>query len=181
VDQETNRLSKLISDILDLSRFEANKMKLELLTFDLHEIVANKLYLNMAKDKKIKVMVNVPRKFMVLADRDKIQQVFVNLFTNSLKFTPEGGTITVSAAMHVADWELSISDTGKGVHKDMIPKLFNKFYQADDIMTRGQGGMGLGLAIVKSIVELHKGKVTVESEEGKGTKMTIRLPRELIY
>ncbi len=181
INEEANRLNKLITDILDLSRFEARKMKLNLITFDLNDIVKNKLYLAMAKEKKVKVVINVPDKFMVLADKDKINQVFVNLFSNALKFTPEGGTIVLSAAMYPAEWRFEISDTGRGVEKKMLPKLFDKFYQAEDFMIRTQGGIGLGLAIVKSIIDLHKGKIGVESELGKGTKITIRIPKDQIY
>lgn len=135
----------------------------------------------MAKSQGINVVINIQKKFMVLGDRDKIQQVFVNIFTNSTKFTPKGGTITLSAWNLKADWIFSIGDNGKGVPRNMIPKLFDKFYQVDNIMTRSQGGTGLGLAIVKNIVDLHKGKIWVESEVGKGTVVNIRIPRELIY
>jgi len=181
INEETNRLNKLIADILDLSRLEAHKAKLNAITFDLYEVVSNELYLNMAKEKGISVVLNVPRRFMVTADKDKIKQVFINLYTNAIKFTPSGGTITLTSRLLKSDWEFSISDTGRGVKKELLPKLFNKFYQVDNIMTRSEGGTGLGLAIVKNIIELHKGKIHVESEEGKGTKITMRIPRELEY
>jgi len=181
VNGEVDRLNGLITDLLDLSRLESSKAKLDLSEFDLHDLVKDELYINMAKKSKIAVVIDVPKGFMVVADMNKLKQVFVNLLNNSLKFTPEGGKVTVSSSMSEDSWEFSVSDTGKGVEKDKIPKLFDKFYQADDYMTRTKGGIGLGLAIVKGIVELHKGTVGIESELGKGTKVTIKLPKMSAY
>jgi two-component system phosphate regulon sensor histidine kinase PhoR len=177
VNDETDRLNALITDLLDLSRLESGKSKLELSEFDLRKLVNNKLYLNIARKKKIAVNVDIPKDFIVAADKGKIKQVFINLFSNSVKFTPGKGHITVAAKMFETEWEFSVSDNGKGIEKHKIPKLFDKFFQAEDFMTRKEGGTGLGLAIVKHIVEMHKGKIHVQSEAGKGTKVSIMFPK----
>jgi signal transduction histidine kinase len=181
VHDETDRLNRLITDILDLSRLEANKSRLELSEFDLRELVDDKIYLGMAKKEQVSTVIDVPKGFIVTADRNKMKQVFINLFNNAVKFTPAGGTITISAMMRDTEWDLSVEDTGIGVEKDKIPKLFEKFYQAENYMTRKKGGIGLGLSIVKGIVELHEGKIGVESELNKGTKITIVFPKLTRY
>lgn len=181
VNGETDRLNNLITDLLDLSRLESKKAKLNLSEFDLNDIVRDGLYLNIAKREGIMTRIDVPANCYVTADRDKIKQVFINLFNNAVKFTSPKGTITVSARIHDAEWELSVSDTGRGIDKDKLPKLFDKFYQAEDHMTRTKGGFGLGLAIVKGIVELHKGRISADSEQGKGTRFSIVFPKMLRY
>jgi len=181
VHAETDRLNQLITDILDLSRIESNKSRLELSEFDLHEMVNDTLYINMVKKEQISTVIGVPKGFFVVADRNKLKQVFINLFNNAVKFTPAGGTITISAKMLDAEWEFSVADTGIGIEKDKIPRMFEKFYQAESYMTRTKGGIGLGLAIVKGIVELHEGKIRVDSEINKGTRITIVFPKLTRY
>lgn len=100
---------------------------------------------------------------IIIADRDKISHVFFNLMSNALKYTPKGGSINISLAYTNHTYTIKVSDTGKGVAKEELPRLFERFYQA-----RGtEGGTGIGLSIVKAFVELHKGEVHGESEEGK--------------
>ncbi|MBW2965279.1 cell wall metabolism sensor histidine kinase WalK, partial [Candidatus Woesearchaeota archaeon] len=182
VNEETDRLNKLITDLLEISRLRAHKSHLELSEFDLRELVNDKLLLNMArKQHNIRVDIDVPKGFVVVADEMKMKQVFINIFNNAMKFTPEKGKISVSAKKLDTEWELCISDTGVGIEKDKIPKLFDKFYQAGDRMTRKTGGVGLGLAIVKGLVELHKGRIYVESELGSGTTFRIRFPNMTLY
>jgi len=101
----------------------------------------------------------------------------INLFSNATKFTPENGTIAFSAKEFDNYWQFSISDTGIGIPEDKIPKLFDKFYQVDNHMTRKEGGTGLGLVIVKKIVELHKGAITLQSEVDQGTTFTLKIPK----
>jgi len=181
IDEETDRLNQLITDLLDLSRLKSKKNKMNLSEFDLGKLLNDKICMGLAKRGKIDVVVDVPQGMMVTADRAKMKQVLINLFNNAVKFTPPKGNITIRAAMLETEWEFSVADTGKGIPKDQIPRLFEKFYQVDDYMTREQGGIGLGLAIVKQIVDLHKGKISVESEPGKGTKFTLMFPRLSMY
>jgi signal transduction histidine kinase len=182
VDEETDRLNTLITDLLELSRLRAHKSSLELSEFDLRALVSDRLRLDLArKQHKLRVKVDVPKGFMVVADRNKLKQVFINLFNNAMKFTPEKGVITISARRLESGWELSIHDSGVGIEKDKIPKLFDRFYQAEEYMTRKKGGFGLGLAIVKGIVDLHKARIYVESELGSGTRFTVHFPNLTMY
>jgi two-component system phosphate regulon sensor histidine kinase PhoR len=110
----------------------------------------------------------------VSADRDRIEQVLVNLLHNSIKFTPSGGGITI-AAIPAGDFlQVSVSDSGVGIPADDLPRIFERFYKAD--RARSGGGTGLGLAIVKHIIEAHGGKVWAQSVEGKGATFTFTLP-----
>ncbi|MFP4401386.1 MAG: sensor histidine kinase, partial [Candidatus Woesearchaeota archaeon] len=104
-------------------------------------------------------------------------QVIVNLFSNAVKFTEPGGQILFSAKKDEKGFSFSVKDTGRGIPEEKIPKLFNKFYQVEEHMTREIQGTGLGLAIVKQIVNMHQGTIKVFSEVGKGTRFTIRIPK----
>jgi len=174
IDEETTRLSNLVTEILDMSRLESGKSKLHLEEFNASEEIKNNPQYEVARQKGISVTINCPDKFIVLADKQKLRQVLENLMSNAIKFTDAGGNIIVTARMLPKKrWELSVSDTGKGIEKKKIPKLFNKFYQAEEYMTRGTSGTGLGLAIVKKIVDMHKAKIKVESQVGKGSKFSV--------
>ncbi|MBI4738798.1 HAMP domain-containing histidine kinase [Candidatus Woesearchaeota archaeon] len=176
VNTENERLNKLINNVLDLSKLEAGKIEITCTAVNIHALVTNPLYLSTAKDKGIFVKIDVPRDFVVLVDEEKFAQIFINLFNNSIKFTPPKGSISISACKEGMLWKFIIADTGGGVPPDKIQHLFDKFYQADDFMTRKQGGTGLGLAVVKHLVNLHGGRVSVDSEVGRGTTFTIEMP-----
>ena len=126
--------------------------------------------------KKLAILV---KKFIMYVDGEKFKQVFINLIGNAIKFTEKGGTITVNAMSEKNHWSISIRDTGKGIAKENIPKLFDKFFQVESYMTRDKGGIGLGLAIAKHIVDLHNGDIKVESELGKGSSFTVIIPKSL--
>jgi signal transduction histidine kinase len=111
----------------------------------------------------------------VFGDKDRIVQVVVNLVANALRFTPSGGSVTVRLDHTDNETQIQVIDTGIGIPAAVLPMLFKRFRQAHS----GKGGTGLGLAIVKSLVEAHAGHVTVESEEGKGSRFTVRLPRQI--
>jgi signal transduction histidine kinase len=179
MDEESNRLNFLIDDILNLSRLESGKARLRLENINLYELVQqNNMHYRVAEDKGLKVITLVPKKFYVNVDPDKFKQVFINLLSNAIKYTNKG-SITIIAKKSEKYWELNIKDTGMGIEKKYIPKLFDKFYQVEDYMTRTQSGSGLGLAIVKKIVELHKGKIKVESKMGKGSTFTVIIPYQI--
>ena len=110
----------------------------------------------------------------VSADRDRIEQVLVNLLHNAVKFTPAGGSVTVSAVLSGDFVQVSISDTGVGISADDLPRIFERFYKAD--RARSGGGTGLGLAIAKHIVEAHGGRIWAQSAEGKGATFNFTLP-----
>ena len=112
----------------------------------------------------------------ITADPDRIRQVIVNILSNAIKYTPAHGTVTVLCGQQENYVYIKISDTGIGIPEKDLPMLFERFYRVDKARSREMGGTGLGLAIAKEIVEAHNGSLDVESEYGKGTAVTIRLP-----
>ena len=175
LSDETTRLGNLINDILDLNKLESNKVQLCLAKFDLNEL-KNPIYYGLAKEKKLVVKFNVIKKAKVTCDPDKIKQVYINLMSNAAKFT-EKGFIKVQMIVKSNEWVLIVKDSGQGIAKKHLPKLFEKFYQVGDYMTRKVKGTGLGLSIVKKIVDLHKGTIEVNSKVGKGTTFILTFPK----
>ena len=112
----------------------------------------------------------------MFADPGKLSQVCYNILENAIKYTPDGGTITVVLSRMGRDAVLEITDTGVGIPKEDLPHVFDRFYRVDKARSRDTGGTGLGLSIVQQIVRLHAGSVTVQSEPGKGTTFTVQLP-----
>jgi DNA-binding response OmpR family regulator/anti-sigma regulatory factor (Ser/Thr protein kinase) len=130
-----------------------------------------------AERKRITLRFNsVENEIVIYLDRDKVEKIFTNILSNAFKFTPEGGMVEVSVNKEDKQINVIVSDTGIGIQKEKISKVFDRFYQVDGSHTREQEGTGIGLSLTKELVELHKGKIEVESEEGKGTIVTISLP-----
>ncbi|MGE5371808.1 MAG: two-component system histidine kinase PnpS [Solirubrobacterales bacterium] len=178
IDNETNRLTRLIEDLLNLSAIESKEIRVHLRRVNLIESV--KTVFNVlgpqAAEKKIRMELIYPRCLPpVQADEDLIGQVLINLIDNAIKYTPAGGRIVVRISADDKWISVHIMDSGMGIPKDSLPRLFERFYRVDKARSRGKGGTGLGLAIVKHIMELHEGEVFVESELGVGTTFTIRL------
>ena len=113
----------------------------------------------------------------VLVDADRVRQVIANLLHNAIKFTPPGGRVTLSAAAEGDEVIVEVRDTGIGIAKTDLPRVFERFYKGDRARTRGRGGTGLGLAIARHIVDAHGGRVWVKSKEGKGSSFFFSLPR----
>lgn len=183
INEESERLTRLINDILDLSKIEAGKMKFIIHDEAIDEVIERSIK-NMngfAAKKDIKLISNIePNLQRVLIDKDRTLQILANLINNAIKFTPEEGTITVHA-LNDTDKRfirVIIEDTGIGIKEDDKDKIFEKFKQADNIMTREAGGTGLGLPICKNIIEHYGGKIWVESEVGKGSQFIFTLPKE---
>ncbi|MFH1408856.1 MAG: HAMP domain-containing sensor histidine kinase [Nanoarchaeota archaeon] len=176
IQEESNRLARLIDDLLGLSKIEAGKMKLNVALIDLSPILNDVFFYKLAQKKGIETKVFVPKKFKVMVDKERVTQIFINLLSNATKFTEKGGKITVRVRKRISDWQLIVSDTGKGISKKDQKQLFSKFFQVEDHMTRRTGGFGLGLAIVKKLVDLHKGKITIDSTVGKGSVFTVTFP-----
>lgn len=127
----------------------------------------------------IQVKVNFPEKFPHIdGDSDRIEQVLTNILSNAVKYTPAGGEITIEGKEETASVIISIRDTGPGIKKEELGKIFEKFYRGDNNIARKKSGSGLGLSIAKGIVEAHGGKIWVESEEGKGSRFSFSLPKE---
>lgn len=180
VKDESDRLSSLIKDILDLSRLESNRSEIKFVKVDLREIVDDvcDAMLNLAIEKKINLIRNLPKKIScVRGDKDKLKQILTNLLSNSFKFTPEGGEVSVSITENPELVLCTVKDNGCGIPVNKIPFLGNKFYQVEWHMTRHKGGTGLGLAIVKQLLEIHNGLWSIYSDVGKGTTITFALPK----
>ncbi len=173
----------LINDILDLSKIEAGKMELVFEEVDVRQLLESVLATTrgLLKDKPVELRVEIPEDLPPLyADSKRIRQVLLNVLSNAAKFTEEG-YILVRAEVQTTpagqpELLLVVEDTGPGIPKEAQAKLFTPFYQADSAITRAVGGTGLGLAITRHLVEMHGGRIWIESEEGKGTKVFIRLP-----
>lgn len=179
VYNSTERLIHLVNDMLDVSRIASGKLRVEKTVFNmttLMEEVAQE-FLPRAMQKHIEIVVVHHKLPLVSADRDKIKQVLMNLVSNAVKFTPEQGTITLTAERKQNQLLLTVVDTGTGIAREDMPKLFKKFGRIDNSLAPLPGaGTGLGLYISKQLVELHKGTITVHSQLSKGTTFIITLP-----
>ncbi len=176
----SNFLLNLINDILDLSKVEAGKIELVLERISVPEVIDQTI--NLLKEKASKNNVLLRKDFdpeldFINADKQRVKQILFNLLSNALKFSKkEGGTITITTRKEGDMAKISVSDTGIGIKEEDIGKLFKEFEQVNAEITKKYGGTGLGLAITKKLVELHGGKIMVESEYGRRTTFTFLLP-----
>ncbi len=175
MDSETARMSRLVSDLLLLARQDAG------IPIARHPVELDTLLLEIYRQAQItargiKVTLGAEDQAIIVGDRDRLKQVLLNLVDNALKYTPQGGEVTLSLTKDDAWVKISVRDTGIGIAPDDIPNLFDRFYRVDKARSRDAGGTGLGLAIAKSVVDAHNGKITVESELGKGSTFTVWLP-----
>ncbi len=175
--------SQLIGDILDISRIIQGKLKLQICSVNLVNIINNALEtVNLiAQDKSIQIKTNLAQIGLVKGDPTRIQQVVWNLLTNAIKFTPEGGIVEVkldSKKDKLTNYaQIQVIDSGKGITSEFLPYVFDYFRQAETTKTRSEGGLGLGLAIVRRLIKLHEGDITATSQGlGKGATFTIFLP-----
>jgi len=175
----TERLLRLVMDMLDLSKIEAGKMEIRREKFDMVALVDEILTAQereIAK-KQITLERNISRSVSpIWADKDRISEVIINLISNAVKYTPNNGSVAVKLLGTKREIRFEISDTGEGVKKQDFLKIFDKFKR---VTAERQEGTGLGLPIAKDIVELHRGKIWVESEFGKGSKFIFVLPKDL--
>jgi len=179
---ESDRIHRLISDLLDLSKIEFNQDLLNYSRIDLKSFIESTIEMvrPQAVKKGLKIHTNLDD-VMAEVDEDRIRQVVINLLTNAIAYTPPVGTITVRLKEQMNGMvRLEVEDTGIGIPKKSIPRIFERFYRVDKARSRESGGTGLGLAIVKHIVESHGGNIKVESEVQKGSKFIILLPKKKI-
>ena len=172
-------LLSLINEILDLSKVEAGRMELELATFDLPLAIDNARTFVRERATKHGIALDVAvddRLGDFLGDERKIKQILLNLLSNAVKFTPEGGRIGIDARQTDGSVEISVSDTGVGIAAEDQPKVFEEFRQVGSDYAHKVEGTGLGLTLAKKFVELHGGKIWVDSEVGKGSTFTFTLP-----
>ena len=172
-------LLNLISDVLDLSKIESGKMKLRLTNFALTKVIESlkNTIMPMLVSKKQSLDIKVDEEFpLVRADEAKVRQVLLNLLSNSNKFTGEGGKLKIEAVRD-GDWcQVSVTDNGIGIKKEDQERVFEPFCQLDNPLTKEKSGTGLGLAVAKQIIERHGGRIWVESEYGRGSRLTFTLP-----
>ena len=163
-------LLDVINDILDMSKIEAGRMELELTTLSLPSIIDDIMRFvgPRAAEGKVDIVLDLPKTCNITADRRALKQVFINLMSNAVKFTPEGGQVKVSVAKTKEGARVTISDTGIGIPHNDIEKLGRPFEQVENQFTKSKGGSGLGLAISKSLVDLHNGSLTIASTVGSG-------------
>jgi len=178
--ENVDRLARIINDLLDISKIEAGKIELKRALVDFAAMMRDMCIRWKSEfDKKgqeLKVLVPDEQVNMYI-DADKIAQVMNNLISNAIKYTPEKGKIIIELKDKKDEVEISVSDTGVGIAKEDLPRVFNKFQQFNRAAGAGAKGTGLGLSIVKQLVELHKGTVMVESEVNKGSEFTFNLPK----
>jgi len=176
----SKHLLSLINDILDLSKIESGKIEMNLEKISLPSTINDTL--EMIRTTAMKHNINLIKEFdpeleFLEADKQKIKQILFNLLSNAVKFSkPEGGSITITTKKYDKMAQICVSDTGIGIKKEDMVKLFNKFQQIESATYRKYGGTGLGLAISKELVELHGGRIWAESKYGEGTTFTFKLP-----
>jgi signal transduction histidine kinase/DNA-binding response OmpR family regulator len=179
IERSARSQSQLIDDLLDVSRIVTGKLQLEFSTIDFSGVIgaAIESVRPAFAEKEIKLNVFIEPDCIILGDDHRLQQILWNLLNNALKFTPKGGQVTVRAVRGPVETQLVVSDTGKGIGQNFLPYIFDRFRQADGSTTRQYGGLGLGLAIVRHLVELHGGRIEVNSPgEDRGSAFTVSLP-----
>ncbi|MBA4541577.1 HAMP domain-containing protein [Thermoactinomyces daqus] len=178
IHEESLRLQRLIGDLLDLSRIESKQfhLKTEIVPVDTLIYSAQKMVRDQLKAKDQNLTIEIDELFEVEVDPDRFRQIILNLLTNAIHYTPAGGHITVVARRRKSDWQLIIGDSGIGIPESDLPRIFERFYRVDKARARNSGGTGLGLAIVKHLVEVHHGKIQVESKVGEGTSFILTFP-----
>jgi PAS domain S-box-containing protein len=177
ISDQSRRLSKLVSALLDLSRIQRGQLSIERRPFDLHGLVQRLIEeVQPAQEQHVLSCESTDEQLVVLGDELRIEQVLQNLVQNAIKYSPDGGTVCINLQRRGSEAQVSIVDEGIGIPADSIPQLFSRFYRARNVDPQHISGMGIGLYVVKEIVGLHGGTVSVTSEEGKGSTFMITLP-----
>jgi signal transduction histidine kinase len=177
---ETDRLSSLVDALLAVARDDDRGAKALHMQIDLAEVVEVTVasFQTVTTDHELELTHATPDELMVMGDRDQLRQVLVILLDNAVRYTPAGGRIHVQARADGREAVLTVHDTGIGIPEEALPRVFERFYRADDARNRQSGGVGLGLAIARELVTRHSGRISVTSTEGAGSTFTVRLPRD---
>jgi len=180
IKRHTDRLAKIVEDLLMLSKIESKEFQLKVEVISLQDLIDDVIDFvkEPAEKRKISVSRNeIPSSLALKADRSYLEQVLTNLLDNAIKYTPEGGRVTISAIeKDQREIQFSIEDNGIGIPREDIPRIFERFYRVDKGRSQDLGGTGLGLSIVKHLVQAHGGRVWVESQLGKGSTFYFTLP-----
>lgn len=179
INNESKRLFRIINDLLLLSRIDAGEFHLEKENVDLVALLrkVEETFKPKAEEKGIDLELKLPGKAVeVSTDPDRLQQILTNLMDNSVKYTPEGGSIIISARVEVGTASIAVSDNGEGIDAEALPKVFDRFYRIEKSRATKHGGAGLGLSICSELAVTLGGSIEAESEIGRGTTFTIKLP-----
>ena len=180
IDEEAERMTRLVRELLQLSRLDSHREKMNFSELEvgqlLEDCIKRVTLTTQAKEQTVESLFNSDIPLYIIGDRDKMQQVMLNILTNSIKYTPAGGRILLNAWNEQNLVWITVKDNGIGISKAELPRIFERFYRVDKARSRAMGGTGLGLSIAKQIVEAHGGTITAHSTEGRGTTMQITLP-----
>ena len=176
--QETSRLTKLISELMELAKNDSEKIQLNKTLFNADKEIESliRLYKEVAEAENKKISMNLNFKQDITADLDKFKELFVILLDNSIKYTKENDSIEINTYKKDNKFILEVADTGIGISKDAIDKVFTRFYREEKSRNRSKGGMGLGLSIAYNIVTMHKGTIKFEKDREIGAKVIVKLP-----
>jgi len=180
MNHEIDRLTGIITDLLTLTRTDAQAQELKKTSVDLSDLTEEivRLLSPAAKKRGQTLTCEVEKGLTMLGDRDRLHQVFSNLTDNAIKYTPDGGKIHIALHLDGDDLVWRVRDNGVGIPPEDQDHVFERFYRVDKARSRETGGTGLGLSIVRQLVTLHGGTVTVQSDPGQGSEFIVRLPRE---
>lgn len=178
INNETERMIRLVNSLLDLSKLESGQVKMAREELSLEDIFERSIsnFEVRCQQQEVKFIRRYSNLPPVMGDKDRLRQVFNNLLDNALRYTPPGGTITITSQAVGSNIITRVADTGQGIAEKDLSRIFERFYQADKSRSKETGGLGLGLAITREIILAHHGKIEVDSQPGKGTTFTITLP-----
>lgn len=180
INQEIKRLNELATSFLELARLQSGRARYSMGRFDIEPIIDSSMQTMMvsAEENQVSIVKELPvRHSKVIADKDKLNQVLINLISNAIKYNRPGGTVTVRFGENQEIWWIEVEDNGYGIPKEVIPNLFQKFYRVKGV-ERKVTGTGLGLSICKEIVSAHKGNIDIESDLDQGTRIRCNFPIE---
>lgn len=181
IDSESDRMAFLVRDLLQLSRFDNKQVRLHITEIDMNEFLATTVKqsrIHAEAKQQTLTFEPAPKPVIIYGDPDRVGQVVNNIVTNAIKYSLEQAQIKIYITEDDTYYKISVKDTGMGITREDLPRIFERFYRVDKARSRAMGGTGLGLAIAKEIMESHKGRLTAESEYGKGTTMTMWFPKE---
>lgn len=181
IDSEADRMAFLVRDLLQLTRFDNKQVRLDIVEIEMNEFLSltvrqNKIHAE-AKNQDLSFE-PYAHDVVIYGDRDRVGQVVNNIVTNAIKYSLDQAKIRIYIGEDAQYYKISVKDTGMGISREDLPRIFERFYRVDKARSRAMGGTGLGLAIAKEIMESHGGRLTAESEYGKGTTMTMWFPKE---
>ena len=179
INKESDRMNRIVSDLLTLSRIDYQKISWRKTKFSIDALLGELTETLSIPAKKHQHSLtyiapeNLPK---IIGDRDRIQQLLINILSNAIKYTPNGGTIRIVASVRGDEVHIQVKDNGIGIPKADLDRLFERFYRVDKARSRDRGGTGLGLSIAKEIADAHGGRISIESQEKVGTTVHIYLP-----